>query len=226
MCDSKTPPQALHLLYLQTWQPIITSSLCGWYSHHRTEFVLGASIDVWLGLSGCSHDIVVSYFLGFEVVHHASSISLTQSKYAIDLSHKTQMSLAKPAPTPLSSSSKLSLADSELFDRPSLYRSTVEALQYLTLSCPDIAFAVNQFGQYLQAPTFAPWKACKGVLRYIRGTLSLGLTFTPALFMNLEGYCEADWASDPDNRKFGSGIYIFLGGNRITWSSRKQSKRG
>ena len=102
-------------------------------------------------------------------------------------------------------------------------RSTVGALQYLTLTRPDIAFSVNKLNQYWQAPTLAHWKACKRVLRYIKGTISYGLKFKPTQFLKLEGYSDADWASSIDDRKSISGICIFLGGNFITWSSRKQT---
>ena len=88
--------------------------------------------------------------------------------------------------------SKLSLHDSAPFDASSLYRSTVGALQYLTLSRPDLAFSVNRLSQYLEAPTLAHWKACKRVLRYIKDTISYGLKFRPTQIMNLEGYSDAD----------------------------------
>ena len=56
----------------------------------------------------------------------------------------------------------------------------------------------------------------------MKETLSYGLTFKSSQLLNLEGYCDADWASNLDDRKSVSGIFIFLGGNLITWSSRKQ----
>ena len=114
------------------------------------------------------------------------------------------------------------LHDSEAFSHPSLYRSTIGALQYLTLTRPDLAFSVNKLSQFLHAHTVAHWGACKRILRYIKGTLTRGLTFTPTQFLTLEGYAVADWASNLDYRKSVSGICVFLGGNLITWSSKKQ----
>ena len=87
---------------------------------------------------------------------------------------------------------------------------------------PDLAFSVNKLSQFLQALTVAQWNACKHILRYVKGTLSHGLFFKLAPFLVLEGYSDVDWASNLDDRKFVSGVCIFLGGNLIAWSSIKQ----
>ena len=65
--------------------------------------------------------------------------------------------------------------------------------------------------------------ACKLILRYIKGTLTHGLSFKPASVLSLEGFSDADWATKLDDRKYMSGLCIFLGGNIITWSSKKQN---
>ena len=164
----------------------------------------------------------VNYFLGFEVIQTSSGLHLSQSKYAADLLQKANMAEAKPCPTPMCLSNNFSTIDSEFFSQPSLYRSTIGALQHLTMTRPDLSFSVNKLSQFLQAPTVAQWNACKRFLRYVKGTLSHGLFFKPAPFFALEGYSDADWASNLDDRKSVSGACIFLGGNLITWSSRKQ----
>ena len=132
------------------------------------------------------------------------------------------MAATKSCSTPMCLSNNLSLSDSEPFSQPSVYRSTIGALQYLTLTRPDLAFCVNKLSQFLQTPTIAQWNACKRILRYFKGTLSHGLLFKPASLFTLEGYSDSDWATNIDERKSISGICVFLGGNLITWSSRKQ----
>ena len=126
------------------------------------------------------------------------------------------MAAAKPSSTSICLSNKLSLNDSELFAYPSMYRRTIGALQCLTLTRLDVAFLVNRLSQFLQALTIAHWRACKRILRYIKGIMNYGLLFKPTQLLNLEGFCDANWASNLDDRKSVSGICVFLGGNLIT----------
>ncbi|KAK6160711.1 hypothetical protein DH2020_004092 [Rehmannia glutinosa] len=158
----------------------------------------------------------VHYFLGLEALHSSSGILLTQTKYINDLLHKTNMFHSKPCATPYYSSQKLSLHDSDAFDMPSIYRSTVGALQYLTLTRSNISWIVNKLSKFLQAPTLNHWVACKRVLRCLKGSVSTGLKFTPSSSTTLKGYADADWASCQDDRCSTSGYYIFLGPNLLT----------
>jgi hypothetical protein len=74
-------------------------------------------------------------------------------------------------------SEKLSVVNGELLssEDSTRYRSIVGALQYITLTRPDIAFSVNKVCQFLHAPTTVHWTVVKRILRYLRGTTSLGL---------------------------------------------------
>lgn len=94
----------------------------------------------------------LKYFLGFEVFRNDSGIHMSQEKYAKDLLVKTGMMDSKSCPTPMAVGTKLSFEDSELFDKPTLYRSTIGALQYLTLSRPDIAYSVNKLRKTFTQP--------------------------------------------------------------------------
>ena len=162
------------------------------------------------------------YFFGFEVHRDKSGILLTQSKYISNLLKKANMVSAKSCSTPMCSSNKLACDKGVPFENPYLYRSLIGGLQYLTLSRPDIAFLVNKLSQFLQAPTDEHWKACKRVLQYLQGTISLGFHFKPTDRLELEGYADVDWASSLNDKKSSSGYYTYLGGNLIVWSSKKQ----
>ena len=164
----------------------------------------------------------VSYVLGLEAKRSSNVLHLTQTKYIHDLLVKTNLTMCRSSSTPTCLNQKVAMRDSRLFDMPSLYRNTVGALQYLTLTRPDIAFAVNELSQFLHAPTVNHWTACKRILRYLQGTSTVGLVFKPATRMLLEGYADVDWASNLDDRRSTSGNCVFLGGNIICWSSRKQ----
>ncbi|GJV29784.1 putative RNA-directed DNA polymerase [Tanacetum coccineum] len=95
-------------------------------------------------------------------------------------------------------SSSLSLDDSNAFSNPVKYRQVMGSLQYVTLSRPDIAFAVNKVCQYMHATTENHWSAVKRNLRYLHGTVE-----------------HADrWST--------GGFAIYLGSNLIYWIARKQ----
>uniref|UniRef100_A0A803P8U2 Reverse transcriptase Ty1/copia-type domain-containing protein n=1 Tax=Cannabis sativa TaxID=3483 RepID=A0A803P8U2_CANSA len=95
----------------------------------------------------------ITYFLGFETSRGQDGLHLSQTKYSLDLLKRTQMLEAKPYPTPMIQSNKLHLRDNPPFEDITQYKSVIGALQYLTLSRPDIAFLVNTLSQFLQPPT-------------------------------------------------------------------------
>ena len=62
----------------------------------------------------------------------------------------------------------------------------------------------------------------KRILRYLAGTLSFGLHLRHSSCLNLVSFCDADWATDPDDRRSTSEYCVFLGANLVSWSSKKQ----
>jgi histone deacetylase 1/2 len=106
------------------------------------------------------------YFLGIEVNKVPDGIILSQDKYAYDLLKKVNMSDCKPVSSPLATSKKLSAFEGTPLgpNDSTKYRSVVGALQYLTLTRPDIAFPVNKVCQFLHAPTTVHWAAVKRIL--------------------------------------------------------------
>ena len=117
----------------------------------------------------------LDYFLGIEVSWINNGIVLSQSKYSNDILRRTGMINCKLASTPMSTTEKLSVYDGTPLgpEDATRYRSVVGALQYLTLTRPDISFAVNKVCQYLHAPTSAHWTAVKRILRYLKPTMSI-----------------------------------------------------
>ncbi|OIW15218.1 hypothetical protein TanjilG_08810 [Lupinus angustifolius] len=85
----------------------------------------------------------------------------------------------------------------EFFDH-TLYCSLVGALQYLTITRPYLAFAVNSISQFLHCPTIEHFQAVKRILRYVKGTLHFGLRFCRTSSSALIGYSDADWARCPE----------------------------
>lgn len=127
-------------------------------------------------------------------------------------------------PTPMLPSDKLTLQSGDRLsaDDSTRYRSVVGALQYLSLTRPDISFCVNRVCQFMSAPTTVHWAAVKRILRYLHDTTNFGLSFTKSGSLLLSAFSDADWAGNPDDRRSTGGYAIFFGGNLVSWSSHKQ----
>jgi histone deacetylase 1/2 len=165
------------------------------------------------------------YFLGIEVHHQSSSLVLSQKKYAIDLLQRAGMLKCAPASTPMTVTDRLSAHEGTLLtaDEATRYRSIVGGLQYLTLTRPDISFAVNKVCQFLHAPRDPHWTAVKRILRFIKFTCSHGLQLRHTSDTLLSAFSDADWAGNLDDRRSTGGHAIFYGGNLIAWTARKQA---
>jgi len=149
---------------------------------------------------------------------------MSQTRYATDILKRSGMSKCKSIDTPVCIKEKLSVAGgSSLSPEDSTkYRSMVGALQYLTLATPDISYAVNKVCQYLHSPTMTHLSAVKRILRYVQGTLHMGLKIRPCDSMIVSAFSDADWVGCVDDRRSAGGFAIFLGSNLISWSARKQ----
>jgi hypothetical protein len=164
----------------------------------------------------------LNFFLGVEVSRSDAGMHLCQQRYISDILKRANMSLAKPITSPMSSSATLSKFDGVKFDDATLYRSIVGALQYLSITRPDIAFAVSKVSQFMNEPRDTHWSAVKRILRYLKHTIDHGLLIRKCSSNQLFAFSDADWAGCPDDRRSTSGFCIFLGTNLLSWSSKKQ----
>lgn len=164
----------------------------------------------------------LNYFLGMEVCKLPTGLVLSQKKYISDLLIRVGMQDVRPVSTPMTATTQLSAYYGTPVSDPKLYCSTIGALQYVTLTRPEIAFAVNRVSQYLHEPLDIHWQVVKRILRYLKGTISHGLSITPATNLQLIGFSDADWAANVDDRKSISGYCIMLGTTPISWSAKKQ----
>ncbi|KAM1024520.1 hypothetical protein ACFX2C_037789 [Malus domestica] len=161
------------------------------------------------------------YFLGIEVKRSSSGLFISQTKYILDLLAKAKMDGAKPCSTPLSTTKLDHL--SPLLDNASEYRSLVGALQYLTWTRPDLSFAVNLVCQFMHNPRLSHLQAVKRILRYLKGSLDLGLWFPKSSQVpSIQAFSDADWAGCSLDRRSTGGYCVYFGKSLISWSAKKQ----
>ncbi|XP_075473355.1 uncharacterized protein LOC142504363 [Primulina tabacum] len=165
----------------------------------------------------------LSFFLGLQIKQMHDGIFLCQSKYAKNLVKKFSTENTKHMKTPLGSTEKLSKDDIAAGVDNTQYRRIIGSLLYLSASRPDIMFSVCLCARYQADPKVTHLKAVKRILRYIAGTVNLGLWYTKETNTNLVGFSDADWAGNLDYRKSTTGGCFYLGNNLVSWYSKKQN---
>jgi hypothetical protein len=102
------------------------------------------------------------------------------------------------------------------------YRELLGSLTYLsTTTRHDISFAVSHLGQFNNCYGEEHWTAAKRVLRYLKGTVDLGLVYEPD-FEPLTGFVDVDWGSCTEDWRSFNGYIFLLNGGPVSWDSRKQ----
>ena len=104
---------------------------------------------------------------------------------------------------------------------PNYFRRLVGKLIYLSITRPDISFAVQFLSQFMSHPTDAHMKEVVHLLRYLRATPNYGLLYPNSSEFQLMAFCDSDWGSCPNSRKSVTGYAIMLGQSLISWKSKK-----
>ncbi|XP_068649659.1 uncharacterized mitochondrial protein AtMg00810-like [Aristolochia californica] len=130
------------------------------------------------------------------LLQYKHGIILSQRKYFLDLLEETGMMGCRPTENPLDANKKLCASTEEEVDVKK-YQRLVGKLIYLYIMRLDISYAVRAPG--------------RGILYKNHG------------LFNIEGFSNADWARSPDDRKSTSGYCAMVGGNLVTWRSKKQN---
>ena len=164
----------------------------------------------------------LKYFLGIEVARSAKGIALSQRKYTLDLLSDVGMLGCRAASTPIDQNHKVTAQSGEPVDKER-YQRLVGRLLYLCHTRPDISFAVSVVSRYMHEPRSDHLEAVNRILRYLKGTPGRGLLFESNKHLVIDGYCDADWASCLDDRRSTSGFCVFVGGNLVSWRSKKQA---
>ncbi|XP_031120932.1 uncharacterized protein LOC116024171 [Ipomoea triloba] len=136
------------------------------------------------------------------------------NRYMKDVFKRAAMVDCKPVATPVS----LTRVEASIFPYadPTQYRSLAGALHYLTVTRPDLSYAMNLLCQRMHAPSTYDWCLLKWVLRYVNGILHFGLHIWRSVSLDIHAFSDSDWASDPVDRKSTSDFAVYLGDNLVS----------
>lgn len=95
----------------------------------------------------------LNYFLRIDVNKTSNGLHISQAKYIADILVKHKMAYNSLVPTPMPTGHSLTKNSKAVISNASQYRSIVGALQYVTLTRPEIAFSINKLSQFLASPT-------------------------------------------------------------------------
>ncbi|KAL4302663.1 hypothetical protein GQ457_10G003570 [Hibiscus cannabinus] len=165
---------------------------------------------------------LMSYFLGMEINQSKADIFISQNKYALDVLKKFKLESCKGVDLPSPSNLKLSKNDGEKLYDPSIFRSIVGSLLYMTATRPDLMFPATLLSRFLSSPIDVHLGVAKRVLKYVKSTLGEGLNYLKMDNVVLTGYFDSDWAVSLDDMKSTSEYVFNLGSGAICGSSKKQ----
>ena len=136
---------------------------------------------------------------------------------------ETRLMNSKAVETPMDPNIKLLPKHGEPFSDLEQYRRLLGKLNYVTITCPDIFFAVSVVSQFLNAPCEEHWNAIIRILKYIKSSPRKGLLYDSNSDTKVVCYSDADWTGFPSDKRSTSGYCVSIGGNLISWKSKKRS---
>ncbi|KAL8143673.1 hypothetical protein V2J09_016705 [Rumex salicifolius] len=124
-------------------------------------------------------------------------------RYAEDLLKKYGMQNCKPIDSPMEVRHMLRAEEGDELEDARLYRQLVGSLIYLTITRPDLTYAVGVVSQFMHTPRKPHLEAVRRIVRYV-------------------GFTDTDWAGDPSTRRSTSGYTFSMGSGVVSWCSKKQ----
>ena len=165
---------------------------------------------------------LLHYYLGIEVDQKTQHIFISQKKYVGKLLNRYSMTDCNHVATPMEQNLKLASEEGKSFEDPTKYRQLVGSLIYLSITRPDITFAIRILSRFMHHPCEGHWVATKRVLKYLKGTQTYGIKYSKFLDFHLPGYLDSYFDGDKENGVSTFGYSMNLGSTTISWRSHKK----
>ena len=168
---------------------------------------------------------LIKDYLGIEVEYKEHSLKLYQTKYIDKILARFDMNNTKTYNTPMDNRAKLDPNKAQaLKEDIKWFQALIGCLLFLMLATrPDIAYSVILLARFASNPSIEHIIAIKRVLRYLKGTRHLGITYSYNNDLNIIGYCDADYAGDIASAKSTSGYIFYIANAPFMWKSKLQS---
>ncbi|XP_039162701.1 uncharacterized mitochondrial protein AtMg00810-like [Eucalyptus grandis] len=141
------------------------------------------------------------------------------------------LSRCRPAVIPIEQKVRLTTADhaggtfqdDPILQDPTSYQKLVGKLIYLTMTRPDISYAMQNLSQFMHKPKESHMNATLKVVKYLKGCPRLGILLSRKCNMEMTAYCDADYATCPMSRRSITSFCIKLGDSLLSWKTKKQA---
>jgi len=144
-------------------------------------------------------------------------------RYAQEILKRFGMDRCNPVKNPIVPGCKLSKDEEGTKVDASMFKQVVGSLMYLTATRPDLMYGVSLISRFMSCPTEQHWLAAKRLLRYLMGTMNLGIFYKKGGCKQLIAYSDSDFVGDIDDRKSTTGCVFIISSGAVSWSSKKQS---
>ena len=157
-----------------------------------------------------------------EVLQNLEGIYISQRKYAKDVLERFRMEKSNSVKNPIVPGVRLMKDEEGSKVNATMYKQLVGSLMYLTATRPDLMYVVSLISRFMASPIELHLQAAKRVLRYLKGTVDLGVFYRKEGNGELMAYTDSDYAGDVDDRKSTSGYVFLLNEGAVFWSFKKQ----
>ncbi|XP_068641857.1 uncharacterized mitochondrial protein AtMg00810-like [Aristolochia californica] len=144
-----------------------------------------------------------------KIARSSKGIPLSQRKYALEILDDAGFLVARPLRFPMEQNLALTQSDGELLKDPSSYKRLVERLIYLTITRLDIIYVIHVLSIFMEKPCTPHLEATHRVLRYLKQTPGQGILLSSTSTLQLNAFCDIDWARWKDKRRSVTGYCIF-----------------